>query len=126
MGVVALAACTCGCSPVMVLVGMTDAVAYLAPALAAFALRSDLGRYPGERTYARRTLNGAPGRPRRTVRLGRHRMARSGPPVCPVAALLLAAGLAGGAAPTSSGALTDRPPGRAPGASDESWRYRDQ
>lgn len=96
MAVVALAACTWVLGTA--LVGMTDAVAYLAPALLLFALVAT-GRYPGERTYARRISKRRRGRPRRTVRLGRRR--------CPLALMprggvLLAAGLAGRGPPPAA------------------------
>ena len=93
MAVVALAACTWVLGTA--LVGVTDAVAYLAPALL-LSRSVASGRYPGERTYAAGSPAAAPRSP-----------ASHGPPGAtpmpaarlPRGGVLLAAGLAGRAPP---------------------------
>ncbi len=77
-------------------IGMVEALGYLAPTLALFVLLA-LGRYPGERAFARRIANRAHRRrPRRTPAVPQ---TRSLPVALPRGGRLLATGLAGRAPP---------------------------
>jgi hypothetical protein len=97
MAVVALAALVWALG--VAAIGATEALAYLAPTVLVLALLA-LGRYPGERAYARHLR----GRSRaRIVRVPRARRWRGALPALPRGGALVAAGLAGRAPPPRVG-----------------------
>lgn len=97
MAVVALAALVWALGSAAM--GAMEALGYLAPALLLLALLA-LGRYPGERAYARRLGRRSRARSRRAPRARRWRGAL---PALPRGGALVAAGLAGRAPPPRVG-----------------------